>query len=97
MGLYRRLGELEDRQAIDAFAAEMIDRSARSRGNREPDEDRRGEAQLPKAMIAKLDIGPKGAVVTFARRAASPISRACSAYIDRLKGAAKLRPDSKLA
>jgi transcription-repair coupling factor (superfamily II helicase) len=26
MGLYRRLGELEDRQAIDAFAAELIDR-----------------------------------------------------------------------
>ena len=26
MGLYRRLGDLEDRQAIDAFAAEMIDR-----------------------------------------------------------------------
>ena len=26
MGLYRRLGELEDRPAIDAFAAEMIDR-----------------------------------------------------------------------
>ena len=26
MGLYRRLGELDDRQAIDAFAAELIDR-----------------------------------------------------------------------
>ncbi len=26
MGLYRRLGELEDRQAIEAFAAELIDR-----------------------------------------------------------------------
>ena len=26
MGLYRRLGDLEDRPAIDAFAAEMIDR-----------------------------------------------------------------------
>ncbi|MFL6830677.1 MAG: transcription-repair coupling factor, partial [Sphingomicrobium sp.] len=26
MGLYRRLGELDDRPAIDAFAAEMIDR-----------------------------------------------------------------------
>ena len=26
MGLYRRLGELEDRAGVDAFAAEMIDR-----------------------------------------------------------------------
>ena len=26
MGLYRRLGELDDREGVDAFAAEMIDR-----------------------------------------------------------------------
>ena len=47
MGLYRRLGELEDRLAIDAFAAEMIDRfGALAGGNRQPHEDRRGEAEL---------------------------------------------------
>src|SRR6185436_13990567 len=67
MGLYRRLGDLEDRQAIDAFAAEMIDRFGKL-----PDET----ANLMKivevklncraASIAKLDIGPRGAVVTFA-------------------------------
>ena len=26
MGLYRRLGELEDRQGVEAFGAELIDR-----------------------------------------------------------------------
>ena len=61
MGLYRRLGELEDRQAIDAFAAELIDRFGAL-----PEET----ANLMKivevklncreAMIAKLDIGPEG-------------------------------------
>ena len=97
MGLYRRLGELEDRQAIDAFAAEMIDRFGAL-----PEET----ANLMKivevklncrqAMIAKLDTGPKGAVVTFAD-GGFPDLQGLLGYIDRLKGSAKLRPDSKLA
>jgi transcription-repair coupling factor (superfamily II helicase) len=97
MGLYRRLGELEDRQAIDAFAAELIDRFGTL-----PEET----ANLMKivevklncrqARIAKLDMGPKGAVVTFAD-GGFPDVQALFGYIDRLKGSAKLRPDSKLA
>ncbi|HYX47265.1 MAG TPA: transcription-repair coupling factor [Sphingomicrobium sp.] len=97
MGLYRRLGELEDRQAIDAFAAELIDRFGAL-----PEET----ANLMKivevklncreAMVAKLDIGPKGAVVTFADGGFPDLSGLLG-YIDRLKGAAKLRPDSKMA
>ncbi len=77
MGLYRRLGELEDRHAIDAFAAELIDRFGAL-----PEET----ANLMKivevklncreAMVAKLDIGAKGAVVTFAEER---ISRPCGA------------------
>ena len=96
MGLYRRLGDLEDRPAIDAFAAELIDRFGPL-----PDET----ANLMKivevklncraASIAKLDIGPKGAVVTFADAGFSDLA-ALLDYIDRLKGAAKLRPDSKM-
>ena len=97
MGLYRRLGELEDRPAIDAFAAELIDRFGAL-----PEET----ANLMKivevklncreAMIAKLDIGAKGAVVTFADSGFPDLARLLD-YIDRLKGAAKLRPDSKLS
>jgi transcription-repair coupling factor (superfamily II helicase) len=46
-------------------------------------------------MVAKLDIGPKGAVVTFAD-GGFPDLAALLGYIERLKGTAKLRPDSKM-
>ncbi|MFP5329452.1 MAG: TRCF domain-containing protein, partial [Alphaproteobacteria bacterium] len=49
-----------------------------------------------KAMIAKLDVGPKGAVITFAEGGFPDLS-GLLAYIERLEGAAKLRPDSKLS
>jgi transcription-repair coupling factor (superfamily II helicase) len=97
MGLYRRLGDLEDRPAIDEFAAELIDRFGPL-----PEETRNllkiveTKLNCKKAMIAKLDIGPKGAVVTFAP-SGFPDLQGLLAYIDRLKGSAKLRPDSKLA
>ena len=96
MGLYRRLGDLEDRQAIDAFAAELIDRFGAL-----PLETanlmRIVEVKLNcrQAMVAKLDIGPRGAVVTFADGGFPDIG-ALLGYIDRLKGSAKLRPDSKM-
>jgi transcription-repair coupling factor (superfamily II helicase) len=96
MGLYRRLGDLDDRAAIDAFAAELIDRFGTL-----PEETANlmkiveVKLNLRQAMVAKLDIGPKGAVVTFAE-GGFPDLHALLGYIDRLKGAAKLRPDSKM-
>jgi transcription-repair coupling factor (superfamily II helicase) len=97
MGLYRRLGDLEDRPAIDEFAAELIDRFGTL-----PEET----ANLLKivevklscrmASIAKLDLGAKGAVVTFAE-SGFPDLAGLLGYIERMKGTAKLRPDSKLA
>ena len=48
------------------------------------------------ANVAKLDTGAKGAVVTFAE-GGPPSLDGLFGYIERLKGAAKLRPDSKLA
>jgi transcription-repair coupling factor (superfamily II helicase) len=96
MGLYRRLGELADRQAIDAFAAELIDRFGPL-----PEET----ANLMKivevklncrdAFVAKLDIGARGAVVSFADSGFPDLAGLLS-YVERLKGAAKLRPDSKM-
>ena len=97
MGLYRRLGELEDRHGIEAFAAELIDRFGAL-----PDETSNlmkiVEVKLNcrAAAIAKLDIGPRGAVVTFAP-AGFPDLQGLLSYIERLKGSAKLRPDSKMA
>jgi transcription-repair coupling factor (superfamily II helicase) len=97
MGLYRRLGDLEDKQAIEEFAAELIDRFGSL-----PEETanllRIVETKLncKQAMIAKLDIGAKGAVVTFAP-GGFPDLHGLLGYIERLKGSAKLRPDSKLS
>jgi transcription-repair coupling factor (superfamily II helicase) len=96
MGLYRRLGELDDRNAIEAFAAELIDRFGAL-----PEETANlmkiveVKLNLKQAMVAKLDIGPRGAVVTFAP-SGFPDLGGLLGYIDRLKGAAKLRPDSKM-
>jgi transcription-repair coupling factor (superfamily II helicase) len=96
MGLYRRLADLEDRPAIDEFAAELIDRFGPI-----PDETanllRIVEVKLSckAASIAKLDLGPRGAVVTFAD-GGFPDLPGLLGYMERLKGAAKLRPDSKL-
>jgi transcription-repair coupling factor (superfamily II helicase) len=96
MGLYRRLGDLDDRAAIDAFAAELIDRFGTL-----PEETANlmkiveVKLNLKQAMVAKLDIGPKGAVITFAE-GGFPDLAGLLGYIDRLKGSAKLRPDSKM-
>jgi transcription-repair coupling factor (superfamily II helicase) len=46
-------------------------------------------------MVAKLDVGPKGALVTF-HNDSFPDLAGLLAYVERLKGTAKLRPDSKL-
>jgi transcription-repair coupling factor (superfamily II helicase) len=47
------------------------------------------------ACVAKLDVGPKGALVTF-HNDQFPDIPGLIAYTERLKGTAKLRPDSKL-
>ena len=97
MGLYRRLGELEDRPAIDAFAAEMIDRfGALPAETANLMKIVEVKLNCRQAMVAKLDVGPRGAVVTFAE-GGFPDLKALLGYIDRLKGSAKLRPDSKMA
>jgi transcription-repair coupling factor (superfamily II helicase) len=96
MGLYRRLGELDDRQGVEEFAAELIDRF----GKLPPETDNlmrivETKINCRKACIAKLDVGAKGAVVTFGP-SGFPDLPGLLAYVERLKGAARLRPDSKL-
>jgi len=96
MGLYRRLGELEDRQEVEGFGAELIDRFGKL-----PQETKNllqiveTKINCKKARISKLDVGAKGAVITFAPNG-FPDLAGLLAYVERLKGAAKLRPDSKL-
>ena len=96
MGLYRRLNELSGAQEIEGFAAELIDRFG-------PLPDETGnllkiieiKLNARKAMVAKLDVGPKGALVHF-HQDSFPDLPGLLAYVQHLKGAARLRPDSKL-
>jgi transcription-repair coupling factor (superfamily II helicase) len=96
MGLYRRLNEVEDRAGVDAFAAEMIDRFGKLP---EPTENLvtliEAKLNAKKACIAKLDVGPKGALVSF-HDDKFPNVDGLLAYVDKLDGTAKLRPDQKL-
>jgi transcription-repair coupling factor (superfamily II helicase) len=97
MALYRRLNEAEDRPALDAFAAEMIDRF----GPLPPETanliqlmEIKANAKL--AGIAKLDVGTKGALVSFHGDAFANVP-GLIAYVERLKGRARIRPDNKLS
>jgi len=96
MGLYRRLNELEERQEIDAFAAEMIDRFGPLP---DPTENLIKVIEIKlnakKACIAKMDVGAKGVLVSF-HDDKPPTVEGLLAYVDKLNGVAKLRPDSKL-
>lgn len=66
LGLYRRLADADTEQARETFAAELIDRFGPI-----PDETEQllkvtGIKALCKTLgIAKVDVGPKGTVVTF--------------------------------
>jgi transcription-repair coupling factor (superfamily II helicase) len=96
MGLYRRLNEVEDADGIESFAAELIDRFGKL-----PDATenllRLIETKLnaKKACVAKLDLGPKGALVSF-HNDQFPNVPGLLAYVERLDGTARLRPDMKL-
>ncbi len=97
MALYRRLNEAEDRAGLDGFAAEMIDRFG---------ELPSATANLVKlieikhqaiaANIAKIDVGTKGALVSFHGDQFANVP-GLIAYVERLKGRARIRPDNKLS
>jgi transcription-repair coupling factor (superfamily II helicase) len=96
MGLYRRMNELENRQEIESFAAEMIDRF----GKLPPATENllkviEIKLNCRQARIVKLDVGPRGALVHF-HQDGFPNLPGLINYVQRLKGTAKLRPDSKL-
>jgi transcription-repair coupling factor (superfamily II helicase) len=90
------MNELESSGEIEAFAAELIDRFGKL-----PDETdnllKVIEIKLNcrAAQVVKLDVGPKGALVHF-HNDSFPDLPGLIAYVERLKGTARLRPDSKL-
>ncbi|MGB7409098.1 MAG: transcription-repair coupling factor [Pontixanthobacter sp.] len=96
MALYRRLNDARDKAEIEAMAAEMIDRFG-------PLPDATANLvrlieikhQAIAANIAKIDVGARGTLVSF-HKDDFPDGPGLIAYVDRLKGTARLRPDMKL-
>jgi transcription-repair coupling factor (superfamily II helicase) len=97
MSLYRRINEMEDAQEIESFAAELIDRFGKLP---EATENllivMNIKLNARKAHIAKIDVGPRGALVSFWNDS-FPDLPGLLAYVGRLGGVAKLRPDSRLS
>jgi transcription-repair coupling factor (superfamily II helicase) len=96
MALYRRLNEAEDRQDIESLSAEMIDRFGPlpvPTANLIKLIEIKRQAIL--ANIAKIDVGAKGALVSF-HNDDFPDPMGLIGYVGRLQGTAKLRPDNKL-
>jgi transcription-repair coupling factor (superfamily II helicase) len=97
MSLYRRINEIEVPQEIEAFAAELIDRFGKLP---EPTENlltlMTVKLNARKAHIAKIDVGPRGALVSFWNDSFPDVG-GLLAYVARLGGVAKLRPDNKLS
>jgi len=96
LGLYRRLADIADDAEIDPIAAEMIDRFGTLPSEVENLlETMRIKQMCRKACIAKVDVGPKGAVIAFFRdKFAKP--EHLIAWISRQAGTVKVRPDQKL-
>jgi len=96
LSLYRRLADLEDEGDIAGFGAEMVDRFGPM-----PAEVAHllaivvVKALCRRANVAKIDAGPKGAVVSFRDdRFANP--EGLIAYIRQHGRDAKVRPDMKV-
>jgi len=94
--LYRRIGRLVDRQEIDGFAAELIDRFGPLPNEVENLLELVSLKRLCKqAGIERLEAGPKGAVVQF-RNNSFPRPDKLVDYISRQAGTIKMKPDHKL-
>jgi transcription-repair coupling factor (superfamily II helicase) len=96
LGLYRRLSGVETAEAIEAFAAELIDRFGAL-----PEEVRHLldvveiKALCRLAGIEQIEAGPKGAVIAFRNKAfANP--EGLIRFISNAGKQLKLQPDNKL-
>ncbi|WP_292247216.1 TRCF domain-containing protein, partial [Mesorhizobium sp.] len=93
LALYRRLGDLENTEEIDAFGAELIDRFGPL-----PEEVTHLlkivfiKALCRRANVEKLDAGPKGVVIHFRKRE-FPNPVGLVKFIGEQGSLAKIRPD----
>ena len=96
LGLYRRLADLEDEQAIEAFGAELVDRFGSL-----PDEVEHLlkivaiKLLCRRANVERIEAGPKGAVMQFRDNVfANPTG--LISFIGKMGSAARVRPDQKV-
>lgn len=96
MSLYRRLNDLDEKDEIEGFAAEMIDRFG---DLPEEVENLLEILQIKmlckKACVSKVDAGPKGATIEFHKNA-PPNVEGLMTWIATKAGSVKIRPDQKL-
>lgn len=96
LSLYRRIGDVKDTAEIEALAVEMIDRFGPL-----PDEVKNLlevvtiKSFCRVANVEKLDVGPKGAVVSL-RDNTFPNPSGLVRFISQQVGTVKVRPDHKL-
>ena len=96
LGLYRRLSGLDTREAIDSFAAELVDRFGPLPQEAEALLDvMELKALCRRAGVAQLDAGPKGAVLAF-RKGQFANPDALVKLISASKGLVKVQADMKL-
>ncbi|MBB3953443.1 transcription-repair coupling factor [Novosphingobium sediminicola] len=96
MALYRRLNDAEDTREVEALSAEMIDRFGPLPSATENlIQLIQIKRQAIEAHIAKIDVGPRGTLVAF-HNDNFPDPAGLFAYVERVGGVIKLRPDSKL-
>src|SRR5262249_32215935 len=94
--LYRRLAEIEDDRAIEAFAAELVDRFGPL-----PDEVEyllqvvAIKSLCRRANVERIEVGPKGAVLAF-RDNIFQNPDGLIAYIAKCRAAARVRQDIKV-
>ncbi|MFC3677536.1 transcription-repair coupling factor [Ferrovibrio xuzhouensis] len=96
MQLYRRVADLESRDEIDSFAAELIDRFGPLPAEVQHLLDIVAiKRHCRDANIMKIEAGPKGATLTFRdNKFADPAGLVL--FIQSERGKAKLRPDHKV-
>ena len=95
MSLYRRLADLENREDIEGFAAELIDRFGDLPEEVENLLDIVAIKQLCKrAHVDHVEAGPKGAVIGFHKDTANDPAKVMQ-WISEKKGSIKIRPQDQ--
>jgi transcription-repair coupling factor (superfamily II helicase) len=95
LSIYRRIADLSDKQEIEAFAAEMIDRFGPLPDDVENLLDLMEIKQLCRRVgIARMDAGPKGALLAFHQSTRIDLPKLVQ-YIQKQAGTAKIRPEDQ--